>query len=77
MLGNKYGKPLPFYWYLHRNLVQALESRLKENSAPTIRSLIVDEEIMMPGNWLELVLCVCSNALTLLVKLQARTTSSP
>jgi len=43
------------------------ESWRKGRNAASIRSPVVDEEMMSPGHWLELVLCVSFSALTLMV----------
>jgi len=49
------------------SLVLVLQSWYKASNAPFVRSLAVDEERMRSGCRLELVLCVPSSALTLMV----------
>jgi len=62
---NNKRKLLPACTHTYIQLVQALESRWKRSSVPSIRSPLVDEERMRPGHWLRPVLCVSFSALSL------------
>jgi len=67
---NKKVNPVDFCQYVNdskTSLVLALESCVKESNAASIRSPVVDEEMLRPGDWLKSVLCVLFGAPTLLV----------
>jgi len=57
---------LIFSYRLLSTFLLLLESQCKGMDAPSIRSLMVDEERMRSGHWLRLVLCVLLSALMLM-----------
>jgi len=48
-------------------MVLVSESRYKGSHTPCVRSLVVNEEMMRPGHWLGLMLCVAFSGLKLMV----------